>query len=236
VKAPHYRLSLAQRLTIAIVPRLAAFLLILLDRTLRYEVVVEPGAEAATPPALQVWCFWHRCLIPCACYFHSTIKPAVLISRSFDGELIARTIELLGFRTVRGSSSRFGASALRGLARALEQGHGAVFTADGPRGPLYKVKPGAIKLAQLTGYPIGTFYALPEKAWLLRSWDSFMIPKPFSRVAVSWGRPVQVPRTGDPATLEAKRIEVEDTLQRVRLNAERHFAPAASPLSESGAT
>ena len=189
MKASDQRLSFVQRLAIAIVPRIAASLLLLLHRTLRYEVVVEPGAEPATPPAHQVWCFWHRCLIPCACYFHGTFEPTVLISRSFDGELIARTIELLGFRTVRGSSSRHGASGLLALARAVERGYPAVFTADGPRGPLYKVKPGAVKLAQLTGYPIGTFYALPEKAWLLRSWDSFMIPKPFSRVAVSWGRP-----------------------------------------------
>ncbi len=217
------RLSFVQRLTIAIVPRLAALLLLALHRTLRYEVVVESGAEPAIPPALQIWCFWHRCLIPSACYFHRVIEPAVLISRSFDGELIARTIELMGFHTVRGSSSRYGASGLLALARALEDGYPAIFTADGPRGPLYKAKPGAVKLAQLTGYAIGAFYLLPEKAWLLRSWDSFMIPKPFSRVAVSWARQVHVHRTDDPEILEAKRLEVENTLERARLNAERYF-------------
>ncbi len=180
--------SYSQRITIAIVPRLVALLLRALHRTLRYEVVVEPGAEPATPPALQVWCFWHRCLIPCACYFHGRFQPAVLISRSFDGELIARTIERLGFLTARGSSTRSGGSGLWAFAKAVERGHPAVFTADGPRGPVYKVKPGAVKLAQLTGYSIGIFYAHPEKAWLLRSWDRFLIPKPFSRVAISWGR------------------------------------------------
>ncbi|HEY4051764.1 MAG TPA: lysophospholipid acyltransferase family protein [Acidobacteriaceae bacterium] len=217
------RLSVAQRLAIAIVPPVAAFLLSALDRTLRYEEVIEPGAEPAKPPGRQVWCFWHRCLIPCACYFHGTFEPAVLISRSFDGELIARTIERMGFRTVRGSSTRYGASGLLALARAVEGGFPAVFTADGPRGPLYEVKPGAVKLAQLTGYSIGTFYALPEKAWILRSWDRFMIPKPFSRVAMSWGRQINVPPSDDPAVLEANRIEVETTLNRIRMNAERHF-------------
>jgi lysophospholipid acyltransferase (LPLAT)-like uncharacterized protein len=112
---------------------------------------------------------------------------------------------------------------LLALAKALERGHGAVFTADGPRGPLYKVKPGAVKLAQLTGYPIGIFYAHPRKAWLLRSWDRFMIPKPFSRVAISWARNVEVPQTDDPLVIEAKRMEVEAALERARLNAERHF-------------
>ncbi len=214
----------SQRLTLAIVPRLVARLLRILDRTLRYEVVVEPGAAPATPPALQVWCFWHRCLIPCACYFHDRFKPAVLISQSFDGELIARTIERLGFLTARGSSTRSGGSGLLALAKAVGRGNPAVFTADGPRGPIYKVKPGAIKLSQLTGYPIGIFYAHPEKAWLLRSWDRFLIPKPFSRVAISWGRDVEVPQTDDPLVLEAKRLEVEEALERARLNAEHHFA------------
>jgi lysophospholipid acyltransferase (LPLAT)-like uncharacterized protein len=225
VKDSAQRFSYRQRLTIAIVPRLVALLLRLLHRTLRYEVVVEPGAEPATPPALQVWCFWHRCLVPCACYFHTTIRPAVLISRSFDGELIARTIQRLGFLTARGSSTRSGDSGLLALAKAVERGHGAVFTADGPRGPLYRAKPGAVKLAQLTGYPIGIFYAHAEKAWLLRSWDRFMIPKPFSRVAISWGRNIAVPQSSDPMVIEATRLEVEAALERARLNAEQHFNP-----------
>jgi lysophospholipid acyltransferase (LPLAT)-like uncharacterized protein len=223
VKDSAQSFSYSQRITLAIVPRLVALLLRVLHRTLRYEVVVEPGAEPATPPAHQVWCFWHRCLIPCACYFHTTIRPAVLISRSFDGELIARTIERLGFLTARGSSTRAGGSGLLALAKELERGHGAVFTADGPRGPLYKVKSGAVKLAQLTGYPIGIFYAHPQKSWLLRSWDRFMIPKPFSRVAISWGRDVEAPQIDDPLVIEAKRLEVEQALERARLNAERHF-------------
>jgi lysophospholipid acyltransferase (LPLAT)-like uncharacterized protein len=216
--------SFSQRVLIAVVPRLVALLLRLLNRTLHYEDVTEPGASPAVPPALQVWCFWHRCLIPCACYFHGKFTPAVLISRSFDGELIAQTIERLGFLTARGSSTRHGGSGLWALAKAVSRGNPAVFTADGPRGPVYKVKPGAIKLAQLTGYSIGIFYAHPEKAWQLRSWDRFLIPKPFSRVAISWGRHVEVPQGEDPEIMEAKRLEVEQALERARLNAERHFA------------
>jgi lysophospholipid acyltransferase (LPLAT)-like uncharacterized protein len=217
------KFSFSQRLTLAVVPRLVAFLLLLLHRTLRYEVVVEPGAEPAKPPALQVWCFWHRCLISCACYFHGKFQPAVLISRSFDGELTTRTVERLGFLTARGSSTRSGGAGLLALAKAIERGNPAVFTADGPSGPVYKVKPGAVKLAQLTGYSIGIFYAHPEKAWILRSWDRFMIPKPFSRVAISWGRHVEVPQTEDPMVFEATRLEVEAALERARLNAEQHF-------------
>jgi lysophospholipid acyltransferase (LPLAT)-like uncharacterized protein len=228
---PAQSFSFSQRITLAIVPRLVALLLRALHRTLRYEVVVEPGAEAATPPARQVWCFWHRCLIPCACYFHTRFNPAVLISLSFDGELIARTIEQLGFPTARGSSTRSGGAGLWALAKAVERGHGAVFTADGPRGPVYKVKPGAVKLAQLTGYTIGIFYAHPQKAWMLRSWDRLLIPKPFSRVAISWGRNIEVPQSEDPLVIEAKRLEVEAALERARLNAERHFDQAMNMQS-----
>jgi lysophospholipid acyltransferase (LPLAT)-like uncharacterized protein len=215
--------SYSQRLTLTIVPRLAALLLRALNATLRYQVIVEPGAQPATPPALQVWCLWHRCLIPCACYFHDKITPAVLISRSFDGELVARTMEQLGFLTARGSSTRSGGSGLLALARAVEHGHPAIFTADGPRGPVYKAKPGAVKLAQLTGYAIGILYAHAEKAWILDSWDRFMIPRPFSRVVISWSRQIQVPQTVDPLLIEAKRLEVEAALERARLHAERHF-------------
>ncbi len=187
-----------------------------------------PALNRRLPPALQVWCFWHRCLIPCTCYFYALIqplriRPAVLISRSFDGELIARTAERLGFLTARGSSTRFGGSGLFALAKALEHGHPAVFTADGPTGPVYKLKPGAVKLAQFTGYAIAILYAHPEKAWILRSWDRFMIPKPFSRVAISFGRHVEAPQTEDPLLFEATRLEVEAALERVRLNAEQHF-------------
>ena len=113
----------------------------------------------------------------------------------------------------------------------MQRGHPAVFTADGPRGPIYKVKPGAIKLAQVTGYAIGIFYAHPEKAWILRSWDRFLIPKPFSRVAISWGRNVHVPQSDDTAMMEVKRLEVEEALERARLNAERHFVQAMNMQS-----
>jgi lysophospholipid acyltransferase (LPLAT)-like uncharacterized protein len=80
-----------------------------------------------------------------------------------------------------------------------------------------------VKLAQLTGYAIGIFYAHPEKAWTLRSWDRFLIPKPFSRVALSYARQIEVPQSEDPLVIEVKRIEVEEALERARLNAERHF-------------
>ena len=220
----HRKLQWRQRLALWLVPPLVAGLLRLLALTLRYESVVEDGGHADQWGEPGVWCFWHRCLLSAACRFHRRPKTTLLISASFDGELIARTIHLLGYETVRGSSSRRGATGLRALARAVAQGRTAVIPADGPRGPRYQLKPGIVKLAQLTGEPIHSFYALPARAWVLNSWDALLIPKPFSRVIMAWGRPVKVAANNE----EAARIEVEITLERLRLLAEQACARAAA--------
>ena len=97
---------------------------------------------------------------------------AVITSRSFDGEYIARIIELFGFSAVRGSSSRGGSGALLGMNRVLANGHIAAFTIDGPRGPRYVAKPGPVLLAKMSGVPILCFYLAVERPWILRSWDA----------------------------------------------------------------
>jgi lysophospholipid acyltransferase (LPLAT)-like uncharacterized protein len=208
---------------LAIVPRLTALVLALIGMTLRFEILAEEGAVPATPPAKGIFCFWHRCTLPCGWYFRK-FRCSILISQSFDGELIARTLGLLGYNSVRGSSSRGGAAGLLALQGVLEQGLPVVFTADGPRGPIYQTKIGPVKLSQMTGEEIGSFYLLPERAWVMRSWDEFLIPKPFSRVAVSWARAVAASAPGDSAeALEMKRQELNDALERARLQAEKHF-------------
>ncbi len=175
-----------QRLTLAVVPHLASFLIRCLGVTLRYEDVVDEGAFIGPPPGACVYAFWHRSLLACAWRFRNR-NIAILISSSFDGELIARTVELLGFKAIRGSSSRGGAGGLRNMERAFREGRYCAITADGPRGPAMVAKPGVVQLAQLVGEElIGAFYVLPQRAWELRSWDRFLIPKPFSRVFVTW--------------------------------------------------
>jgi lysophospholipid acyltransferase (LPLAT)-like uncharacterized protein len=204
------------------VPPLVAILLRLLQSTLRYEEIVEERGRPDRQDGASVWCFWHRCLLPAACFFRGRPRTTLLISASFDGELIARTIERMGYETVRGSSSRAGAGGLRALASAVRDGATAVIPGDGPRGPRYLLKPGITKLAQLTQLPVNSFYLLPQRTWTLRSWDALMIPKPFSRVVMVWGRPVPPPKSS--ATEEYVRLAVEATLERVRELAERHFS------------
>jgi lysophospholipid acyltransferase (LPLAT)-like uncharacterized protein len=178
--------TVSQRLTLAIVPRLAALLIRLLGCTLRYEDCPEPGVIPGNQiPGPTVFAFWHRSLL-IAAYRFRNLDIAILISRSFDGELIARTVELLGFKAIRGSSSRGGSIALRQMAEAYRAGHRCALTADGPKGPMMIAKPGTAQLAQLVGAPVGAFYLLPDRAWELKSWDRFLIPKPFARVRILW--------------------------------------------------
>ncbi len=206
--------TLGQRLTLAIVPRLAALLIRLLGATLRYEDRFEPATTPRIPgdqmPGPTIYAFWHRSLLVCAHRFrHRNI--AILISRSFDGELIARTVERLGFRAIRGSSSRGGPTALKQMAEAYRQGHICALTADGPRGPALIAQPGAAQLAQLVGAPwIGAFYAQPDRAWTLATWDLFLIPKPFSRVVLTWPAQVSTAHQTTPELL----LAVQSTLDR----------------------
>ncbi len=198
--------TLQQRLALALVPRVAALTIRALAVTLRFEdqptLGVTPGDRIPGP---TVYAFWHQALLLAACRFKDK-DIAILISRSFDGELIARTVERLGFRVIRGSSSRGGATGLRQIAEAYRAGHICAITADGPRGPAMIAKPGTAQLARLVGSTVGAFYLWPERAWQLHSWDKFLIPRPFSRVVVTW--PPLVP------TAEVNEQSVQRTLEQ----------------------
>jgi lysophospholipid acyltransferase (LPLAT)-like uncharacterized protein len=217
-----------QRFALTLLPPIAAVLIRLLGSTLRVEEIGEPGSHADENPKTVVYCLWHRSLLCVAHHFRKR-RIAILISPSFDGEWIARTIERVGYKAIRGSSSREGAVGLRKMERALSaenpaRSNYAAFTADGPRGPLYRAKPGAVKLAQLTDGGVGVFYAAATRAWELRSWDRFLIPKPFSTVVIGWQRPIPAPPDADAVARESVRSRVEEALERARGEVERHIA------------
>ena len=222
---PQSRFTLTQRLTLAIVPRIVWFLLTLVGRTWRFEVLAEEGVTPAFhgfTPGREIYCFWHQCVLACAFYYRST-HATILISQSFDGELITRTLECFGYRAVRGSSSRGGREGLIALRRVLNNRTPAIFTADGPRGPIHQSKMGPIKLAQLSQAPIGCFHLEPENAWTMRSWDRFQIPKPFTRIAVSWGRWITVPEDADATAQESLRLQLDASLESARARAFTHL-------------
>ncbi len=151
-----------------------------------------------------------------------------MVSRSFDGEYIARTIEKLGFVAVRGSSSRGGAKALLGLRRQLDQGTSVAFTIDGPRGPKYVAKPGPVLLSRASALPMAAFYVAISDAWVLNTWDAFMIPKPFSKALVRVSAKIQVPADADDAHMTELHGQLQAALERVTRFAEEHVRQVGS--------
>jgi lysophospholipid acyltransferase (LPLAT)-like uncharacterized protein len=149
---------------------------------------------------------------------------ALMISRSFDGEYIARIMKRLGYRPVRGSSSRGAVGALMGMRRELVEGYAAVFTIDGPRGPCYVAKPGPVMLAKKSGQPISCFYVAIDRAWILNSWDRMIIPKPFSRACGYFSSPMPVPAGASEEQMAALHQQMQETLERCRLSAEEQLA------------
>jgi lysophospholipid acyltransferase (LPLAT)-like uncharacterized protein len=214
---------------LAVVPRIVWALLSLAGRTWRFETIAEDGATPlpfGAGAGAEIFCFWHQCVLACTYYFRRT-GACIIVSQSFDGELIARTLELFGFKTARGSSSRGGREGLLGLQQAIESGGPAVFTADGPRGPIYQTKIGPIRLAQMTGARIGAFYLLPQHAWTMRSWDRFMVPMPFTRIAVSWAQWTHVDHAANDEEMARKRDELNASLERTRASAQKYFGRSA---------
>lgn len=205
-------------------------LLWLIGLTWRFEVIAEEGVTpvlSGRKAGPEIYCFWHQCVLPCTLYFRNS-GAVILVSRSFDGELITRVLRLFGFDTVRGSSSRGASEGLLGLTRVIQSGHTAIFTADGPRGPIYQTKMGPIKLAQATGAPIGAFHLEPKRAWTMRSWDRFLVPKPFTRICVSWAQWTHVPADLAPDGFETKRQELNAAIERARLRALAHLGKAGA--------
>jgi lysophospholipid acyltransferase (LPLAT)-like uncharacterized protein len=145
-----------------------------------------PLAEARRRGQRVIFALWHGELLPLLWHQRGE-NVAIVISDHRDGEIIARIAESLGYATVRGSSSKGGSRALIGLMREIDAGRDGAITPDGPRGPARVFAPGAAVAAQRTGALIQPIRAQASWAWRLKSWDRFLIPKPFARVRVTLG-------------------------------------------------
>ena len=215
----NYRFSFQQRLSLGLISWAGYLAIRLIGPTLRTSFTHEPGTEGEPRTRPAIYCFWHRCVFP-AGYLFRNHGIRVLTSRSYDGEYIARIIKRLGFRAVRGSSSRGAVQSLRELQRELERGEFVAFTIDGPRGPRYVAKPGPIHLARITGAPIFSFFVAAESAWILKTWDDFILPKPFSRVHCYVRAPIRVSPDSDQA--EALAL-MQAELEQAQRHAENAF-------------
>jgi hypothetical protein len=220
--------TLGQRLQLTLISFLGALAIRLIGPTIRFRVICEPEGPPESDPlhVPAVYCFWHRCVFP-ATWFYRNRDIAVMTSESYDGEYIARIIEHFGFRAVRGSSSRGAVRALLGMHTEIEQGRVAAFTIDGPRGPVYVAKPGPVLLARNTHVPLVAFHIALERAWVLNSWDKFMVPKPFTRAVLVTSRFMRVPKDADSAAHERLQVEMQAALDRVRIAAEEQLQPQA---------
>jgi len=225
------RMTRARRLLYALaVPLALALIRIwwLTCRVVRVEGIEHLDAALARAPSL-VPCYWHQHQLYCGKFVVEQrargLTAGWLISPSVDGELGAMLVRRFGGQVIRGSSTHTGARALRDYYQALTRDRvSPVITPDGPRGPRFKFKPGALILAQMSGRPILPMSYAASRAWLIK-WDKFVIPVPFSRVAIAIGPPCYVPRVTDPAELGRWQERMEKELKRL-------FGVARAALNE----
>jgi lysophospholipid acyltransferase (LPLAT)-like uncharacterized protein len=174
-----------------------------------------------------IFVFWHGQLLSLV-HHHRNEGITVLVSEHSDGEYISRVIQRHGFKTARGSSTRGGVKGLKSILRAAREGRDLAFTPDGPRGPRHEFKLGALVAAQLTGLPLVTIGVGADRAWYLKSWDRFMIPKPFSTLRIRYGAPRWIPRDTTEEELKEIGIEVERELGQFTLE----LNPAEAAIRE----
>jgi lysophospholipid acyltransferase (LPLAT)-like uncharacterized protein len=190
----------------------------------RWSRVIQVIGAEHIPAALErassfIPVYWHQHQIFCVKHLleqrRAGLKLGFLISPSVDGEIGAMIVRNLGGVVIRGSSTHTGARALRDYYQALgHEGVSPAITPDGPRGPPWKFKPGAVLLAQLSGRPMIPLSYAASRAWKIK-WDRFVIPSPFARIVVAVGEPVYVPKGLDAAGLNRLQLDMEHRLRAV---------------------
>lgn len=196
---------------------LAFFLLIkVIGRTIRWQVKGWENWEGATSDGLTpIYTFWHNRVF-LSTYFWRKRRIVVMTSQSFDGEYIARFIQRFGYGAARGSSTRGAVGAVIEMTRLMRAGCSTAFTIDGPKGPRYVAKMGAVLVAKKTGQPILPFTITAERFWeAKKSWDGFQVPYPFSSARVVIAPPIFVPAGADENSLNAKRDELQQALDKI---------------------
>ncbi|HOO36949.1 MAG TPA: lysophospholipid acyltransferase family protein [Deltaproteobacteria bacterium] len=180
--------------------------------TFRFSVVNEkPWMEYLQQGGHVLICTWHQQFFSAIRYFkaYERYTPPLMISRSSDGTIIAGVARRTGWNPVLGSSSRGGAEALKGMIKCFRLSRLAAHVVDGPRGPAGKIKAGVIRLAHAADAVIVPFFTEADRAWYINSWDNFLLPKPFSRVTLTYGDMLRFNPTTDPQEFEGQRAKLE---------------------------
>ncbi len=160
-------------------------------------------------------CSWHQQFFAAIRHFKSyaAYRPALMISQSQDGDIIAGIAEKSGWHAVRGSSSRDGGRALKEMIGQLKHSGLAAHVVDGPRGPAGVIKAGVVSLARATGAVVVPIYATASRAWYFKSWDRFMLPKPFARVTLRFGDPLDLTSGVTDRDFELHRVRLQEIMQ-----------------------
>lgn len=207
----------------ALVPYLAYLYISLVGLTTRLKIRGQEHRAALRSHGQRfIYAFWHQRQVFFT-YSHRHEAVSVLVSRSRDGEMIARTMKLSGIDSSRGSSTRGGMAAARELVDAVAAGLDIGITPDGPKGPARQVKPGVLFLAQKLGIPILPLTNALSHRLQFNSWDRFQVPLPFGRAALVYGEPIWI-KAGDD--LQAKAEELRAALDEITLEADREVGRA----------
>ena len=215
--------SWKDKILLFIVPRFYSLVLRFLALTIRKKVFFSERPQKFWDQGQHIIAaFWHQRLLMMPFHSHRG-KVGMLISQHRDGEFIARAVKLFGVDSVRGSTTRGGLAALRGMIRFFRKGGNLAVTPDGPQGPKHIVQIGVVELARQTGAPIVPVTYSASRCKVFGSWDNFILPLPFCRVAYVWGEPLFVPREIDKDGLEENRLLLQERMRRNTEEADRIF-------------
>jgi len=197
-----------------------------LIRTYRVEAII--GADNIGPfldgKSVCAPAYWHQHHVLCSVLVRRWVdrgfKACFLVSGSVDGELPEQVARAWGAEVIRGSANQSGALALRDMQDMMKRGYSIVTTADGPRGPIYEIKPGVIVMARIGGVPILPIACAADRAWYMDRWDNFMVPKPFSRVVLAVGEPYTIPPDVPLDAIEPHRLNVQEAVMSLMRESE----------------
>ena len=194
-----------------------------LSRTMRFEEINPEIPRSYWERGMPGLCaFWHGRLLMMPLVYKGK-KLSFLVSPHRDGQVVGKALKRFGFHAILGSTTRKGFSAFKQLVKAYQNGSDLVITPDGPRGPCYRVQIGIIELAKLTGRPIIPLSFSASRKKILKTWDHFLLPYPFSKGVFLWGEPVAVDPNGDRTHLEERRGLLEKRLNELTERADHYF-------------
>lgn len=221
------RMTLLRRLGYAIGGPVLAGLVRFLWWTYRVEIVSgrDHAESVIADDRAYVPCYWHRdilvCLMTIRGWIRRGFRAAIIISPSVDGEVPARIARAWGAEVVRGSAKRTGALAMRELHQVMKRGVSIVTAADGPVGPAYYFKSGVLMTSRIGSAPMLPMGCAASRTWQFGTWDDFRVPKPFARVAVAIGEPIEVGAGARAEELEALRKRMQDAVNALSEESKR---------------